>query len=88
MLLSSRLLFAQLSNDSVFSHPDQMPFFPGCGAYEKDPAARRRCSDQEMVRFISRHLVYPDSAKKEGIEGTVYVAFVIDQVGAVTQPFV
>lgn len=88
LLLSARLLFAQFSNDSVFSHPDQMPVFPGCGTFKNDPVAQRRCSDQEMVRFIARHLTYPDSAKSAGIEGTVYVAFVVDEAGAVTQPFV
>lgn len=36
-----------------------------------------------MVEFISKNIRYPDDDRKMGIEGTVYVSFVINKVGRV-----
>jgi protein TonB len=38
---------------------------------------------EAMMKFIARHLVFPPSAIRQGIEGTVYVQFVIDRDGSV-----
>jgi protein TonB len=47
------------------------PEYPGgAGAFEK---------------YISRHLHYPDAARLLGINGNVYVSFVIDRDGKVTE---
>ena len=39
----------------------------------------------ELKKFIQANLVYPDDAKNKGIAGTVYVNFIVDSKGAVTQ---
>lgn len=85
-LLWGQLLFAQFSTDTIMTHADQMPFFIGCHDFDDDLEAKRKCSDREMVRFISRYLVYPEVAKMSGIEGTVYVSFVVNEEGLVQQP--
>lgn len=38
-----------------------------------------------MYKFINKHIKYPEKARKEGIEGNVYVQFVIDKEGNVTK---
>jgi periplasmic protein TonB len=38
-----------------------------------------------MLRFISKHLRYPNRAQSEGVEGTVIVSFVVSASGEVTQ---
>ena len=76
------------SEDTVYTRVEQMPYFMGCEIYDDSIAAKRECSDLELVRFISRFLVYPDQARYNSIEGTVFVSFVIDENGEVTEPFI
>lgn len=47
----------------------EQPEYPG--GYEK------------MMAFLSRKMNYPKAAARERIEGTVYVAFVVDEEGRV-----
>jgi len=35
-----------------------------------------------LKQYFDKHLVYPKEAKKKGVEGTVYVSFVVDTAGA------
>jgi TonB family protein len=42
----------------------------------------------ELKKFISVNLKYPEDAKNKNIKGTVYVNFVVDSKGAVTQAVV
>ena len=46
---------------------EQMPVFPG--------------GDNEMMKFIQKNIKYPQEEKEEGIQGTVYVTFVVDADG-------
>ena len=40
--------------------------------------------NEAMMKFIIRHIKYPSAPKKLGIEGTVFVSFVVDGDGKVT----
>lgn len=40
--------------------------------------------EKGLTNFFSKNLVYPYSSKKEGIEGKVYVYFIIDTLGKIT----
>lgn len=37
-----------------------------------------------MMRYLASKIDYPDKARKEGIEGTVYVTFVVEKDGAIS----
>ena len=74
-------LFAQA--DAPLAEADEMPYFPGCAAYEEDLTKKRRCSNQQLVNFVAEHLMYPEDARLEQLEGTVYARFVVDTTGAV-----
>lgn len=65
---------------------EQMPYFAGCDSFENGSESKRYCSNQSLVSFISNNLNYPSSAKGYGIEGTVMVDFVVDEVGNVVMP--
>jgi len=80
ILFSYNVIIAQPS-EPFFTNADEMPFFAGC----KSKKGKRACSNQALVQFISDNLVYPESAKETRIEGTVYVSFIIDQSGALTE---
>jgi len=53
-----------------FALVEEKPEFPG--------------GDTALINFISTHTEYPEIAKEEGIQGRVYVGFVIDADGSVT----
>ena len=59
----------------VFISVEQMPLFGDC----KD----QECTQTEIMKFISRNFKYPKIAKENGVEGRVYVEFVIEKCGHV-----
>lgn len=77
-------IFSQ--GDNIVVHADQMPYFPGCGKLKNGSDKKRECSNEMLVAFLSHNVQYPASAKTEETEGTVYVSFIIDENGKVTQP--
>lgn len=40
--------------------------------------------DDSLMKFIAKNIKYPAKAKEEGIKGTVYVSFIVDPQGNVT----
>ena len=59
-----------------------MPRFPGCENEAKNN--RESCANQKMLEFIYKNQEYPAVARKNKIEGTTVVQFVIDQKGNLT----
>ncbi len=58
------------SKTEVFSVVEDMPEFPG--------------GINEIIKFFSKNIIYPKSAKEKNIEGECYVSFIIDTIGKVT----
>ena len=87
-LLFGLPLIGRAQQDTVYTAADQMPYFPGCDQWDNQSQEKRACSDERLVSFIGDCLEYPDQARSEGIEGTVYVSFVIDAGGKVCHPSV
>jgi TonB family protein len=56
--------------NGVYGVVEEMPSFPGGDATLRD--------------YFIKNVVYPDDAKKAGIQGKVYVSFVVDEKGVVT----
>ncbi len=54
----------------VYFIVDEMPEFPG--------------GDKALRTYIANRVSYPEIAKKNGIQGKVYVSFVVDAEGSVT----
>ena len=77
-------LTAQL--DDVLVHAEQMPYFSGCEKLKDGTEKKRYCSNEALVAFLANHVAYPKEAKEAGVEGTVYVSFIIDKMGNVTSP--
>lgn len=59
-------------DETVFEYVEVQPEFPG--------------GNQALFQFIAKNIIYPVSAKEEGIQGKVYVQFIIDNDGNVTKP--
>ncbi|HRX28733.1 MAG TPA: M56 family metallopeptidase [Saprospiraceae bacterium] len=60
---------------------DENPRFPGC-EHMKTLSERQQCSNKKLIEYMAKHLKYPEEAKKNGIEGTNIVQFVVDIDGS------
>ena len=58
--------------DGVYYEVEVMPEFPG--------------GFTALQEFLVKNIQYPEQAKKEGITGKVFVQFIIDETGKVTDP--
>lgn len=63
---------------------DEMPYFQGCAELPAGSNEKRACSNKNLIDFIATNLSYPDKAKVTGVEGTVYVSFVVSEDGRVS----
>jgi len=56
-------------NDTIYDIVDQMPKFPG--------------GETAMMEFIGKNVKYPQKAKDEGIQGRVFIQFVVEKDGSI-----
>jgi protein TonB len=61
----------QTETPAVYTTVEKKPQFPG--------------GEVQMNKYIQTNLKYPADAKKNKISGTVYISFVVDASGAITQ---
>lgn len=59
------------NEDTIFDFAAVMPEFPG--------------GQQELINYLQKNLDYPEDAKELGIEGKVFVSFVVFEDGSVQQ---
>jgi TonB family protein len=69
--------------DEVNIIAEQMPYFMGCPDLENGTAEKRKCSNKNLIDFINSNVQYPQFARDQGIEGTVFVKFVVNHYGIV-----
>ncbi|MCF8343163.1 MAG: energy transducer TonB [Bacteroidales bacterium] len=58
-------------DEDVFVVVEQMPEFPG--------------GDEAMYKYIADTISYPEKAKKLGLQGRVFVTFVVERDGSINQ---
>lgn len=56
---------------TVYLQTEVAPFYTG--------------GEEEMMKYLRDNLKYPEEARKEGVEGIVFVDFVIDEQGKVSE---
>ena len=54
----------------AFNVVEQMPKFPG--------------GDDARIKFLNENLKFPEEARKQGISGTIYLSFVVEDDGEIT----
>lgn len=64
-------LIGETPTDEVFTVVEKMPEFPG--------------GEKALMDFLAKNIRYPETAKDLGIQGTVYISFVVDTYGNITQ---
>jgi protein TonB len=86
LLLANNFLFAQTQNkketmqapsvaveeapqDETFVFVEQMPEFPG--------------GQKALMQYLSSNIKYPEECRKMGVEGKVFVKFIVDKTGSI-----
>jgi protein TonB len=65
-----------------FSVIEDIPVFPGCEKGTK--SEKRACFQAKMEEHVAKNFRYPEQALDLGIQGKVFVIFVIDKDGYIT----
>ncbi len=65
---------------------EEMPRFQGCEEMDLAKEERKKCAEEQMLKFIYSHVKYPQLAKEIGLEGTVVARFIIETDGSVSAP--
>ncbi|MBI1266246.1 MAG: TonB family protein [Cryomorphaceae bacterium] len=66
--------------DSVFTIVTSFPVYVGC----LNAPNQNDCSAKEVIKFIASNTVYPEVARENEIQGTVYVNYKVLRDGHVT----
>lgn len=68
-----------LYEDIDFINVEQVPIFPGCEKNED----KRACFNEKIKTHVRKNFRYPEIAQEMGIQGKVYIRFVIQKDGSI-----
>ena len=74
---------APANTEVPFAIVDQVPSFPSCQNRFNSNEKLRECFNKQIQKHISRNFRYPEIAQEMGIQGRVFVTFIIDEYGEV-----
>lgn len=60
-----------------FAVVESVPVFPGC----EDASDKKQCFNQQIMKYVGRNFEFPEMAKQMGIQGRVYVSFIVEKDG-------
>ena len=63
-----------------FDSVERPPIYPGCEPYTQQ---MRSCTQRKIQTHINKNFRYPEFAQKTGIQGRVFVQFIIDKDGSI-----
>jgi TonB family protein len=69
--LNNEPVRVQYSLPIAFTISEHMPEFPG--------------GDKALLQFLHNNIIYPEAELEEGIQGTIYVSFVVEQNGSLSE---
>jgi protein TonB len=70
-----------VADDTPFMIVENMPALAQCKTMRGDE--RHQCTQMEIIKYVSKNTKYPPIAKDAGIQGTVFVYFVVGKDGKV-----
>ena len=80
--LSKRKKSNEKEIEITFASIEDVPLFPGCETVRK--SKRRDCFQDKMNRHITQNFRYPEFAQKNGIQGRVFIQFIIEKDGNIS----
>ncbi|MFK7755759.1 MAG: energy transducer TonB [Flavobacteriales bacterium] len=67
-----------------WSKMQRTPYFDSC-ASPSDRIAESECTYSEIKNFVQRNTIYPEIPREMGVQGTVWLTFVINKKGEVSE---
>lgn len=80
--ITNKLSADEVRKADKFTTVDKIPTFSACKKAKK--GERMDCFNTEMIKHIQKHFNYPNEAVIKKIEGDVWVRFIIDKNGEVS----
>ena len=68
--------------DVPFAIIEEVPIFPGCEVVSK--SEQKKCFQKMIFIHINKTVCYPEIGQEMGIQGKVYMRFVIEKDGSIT----
>ena len=68
--------------EEIFLTAEKMPVYPGCDLDGTSQDEKMNCTKKEIASYIINNLKYPESARKEKIQGKVITKFIINKDGS------
>ena len=72
----------EMDMDIPFAIIEDVPLFPGCERVAK--SQRRKCFQEQIQKHIIENFRYPEIAQEMGIQGRVFVQFMIGKDGSIS----
>lgn len=69
-VVATQVVEEEVAEAEIFTVVEEAPSYPG--------------GDEARIRFLQENIKYPQMARESGIQGTVYVTFVVEKNGSVT----
>ncbi len=66
--------------DVPFTIIESVPMFPGC----ENASDKRACFQEKIQQHIVKNFRYPEAAQDAGIQGKVFVSFIIEKNGSIS----
>ena len=76
------VLEEEVDVDVPFAIIEDVPLFPGCERVPKSD--RRKCFQEQIQKHINKNFRYPEIAQEMGIQGRVFVQFMIGKDGNIS----
>jgi len=76
------VLEEEMDMDIPFAIIEDVPLFPGCERVPK--SQRRQCFQEKIQKHINKNFRYPEIAQEMGIQGRVFVQFMIGKDGSIS----
>jgi len=67
---TSEIKIDSIQNEKTYLKVEEMPYFPG--------------GEKALKKYISKNLSYPKQEKESKVSGKVYVSFIIEKDGSIT----
>lgn len=66
-----------------FAVVESVPVFPGCESASTNEE-KKACFQRQILKYVSKNFNFPEMARQMGIQGRVYVNFVIEKNGSIS----
>ncbi len=71
--------------DEIFNFAvvENKPVYPGCEKYATEDE-KFQCFNQSIIKHINKNFKFPEMARQMGIQGRIYVNFVVEKNGSIS----